>query len=185
MKNIYLTGFMCAGKTLAGRALARALRLPFCDSDALLEKKTGASLSALIKARGLGGFRRLEAELVRHLAARSGQVIALGGGVYPSRRWESLLKRTGVAVFLYCPWPELEVRLEAARAPRPLLSGSWKKAAPRAKKLYSARLRFYRRADITINTAGLTPAQTAEKTKKALNKIAEFTAETQRSQSGV
>jgi len=183
VKNIFLTGFMCAGKTLTGRALARALRLPFRDSDALLGKKAGADAAAIIKTKGLGAFRRLEAELVKNLAARSGQVIALGGGVYPSRRWAGLLKRTGVTVFLYCPWPELEGRLEAARAPRPLLAGPWAKVAPRAKKLYAARLKFYRRADITINTAGLTPAQTAEKTKKALYKITEFTTETQRGRS--
>lgn len=180
MKNIYLTGFMCAGKTLSGRALARALRLPFRDSDLLLDKKTGAAPAALIKKKGLGAFRRLEAALVKELAARSGQVIALGGGVYPSRRWASLLKRTGVTVFLYCPWPELEGRLEAARTPRPLLAGPWEKAAPRAKKLYAARLKFYRRADIMVNTAGLTPVQAAAKTKKALYKISEFTAEAQR-----
>ncbi|HBA59714.1 MAG TPA: hypothetical protein DCZ92_02605, partial [Elusimicrobia bacterium] len=36
LKNVYLTGFMCAGKTTAGRALARLLRLPFLDSDKLV-----------------------------------------------------------------------------------------------------------------------------------------------------
>lgn len=159
---------MCAGKTLAGRALARALGLPFCDSDLLLEKKTGAAVPALIKTKGLAGFRRLEAALVKELAAKNGQVIALGGGVYPSRKWESLLKRTGVTVFLYCPWPELEKRLKAARSPRPLLAGPWEEAARRAKKLYEARLGFYRRADITVNTSGLTPSQTAKEIGKAL-----------------
>lgn len=184
VKNIYLIGFMCAGKTLSGRALARALRLPFRDSDALLGKKAGANAAEIIKTKGLGAFRRLEAEAVKELTAKDGQVIALGGGVYPSRRWASLLERTGVTVFLHCPWPELEERLEAARAPRPLLAGPWKAAAPRAKKIYAARLKFYRRADITVNTAGLTPAQAAKKTIKALSKITEFTTESQRSQSG-
>lgn len=166
--NIYLTGFMCAGKTLTGRALSRALGLPFRDSDLLLEKKTGSAPAALIRTKGLGAFRRLEAGLVKKLAARGGQVIALGGGVYPSRRWAGLFKRTGVIVFLHCPWPELEGRLSAARAPRPLLAGPWEKAAPRAKKLYAARLGFYKRADLTVNTAGLTPGQAAGKIIKAL-----------------
>jgi shikimate kinase len=183
VKNVFLTGFMCAGKTLSGRPLARALKLPFYDSDLLLAKKAGTYLSAFIKARGLGAFRRLETAQVKELAARGGRIIALGGGVYPSRKWESLFKKTGITVFLYCPWPELEARLMAARAPRPLLDGPWEKAGPRAKKLYESRLKFYRRADITINTAGLTPAQVAGKTKKELCKINGFTTETQRERS--
>lgn len=168
--NIYLTGFMCAGKTLTGGALAAAMGLPFRDSDGLLRKKTGTKLAVIIRRDGLAVFRRLEAALVKELAARGGQVIALGGGVYPSRRWAGLLKRTGTTVFLDCPWPELAERLEAERSGRPLLDGPWEKALPRAKKLYETRLRFYRRADLRIGTAGLTPRQAAEKIKKALNK---------------
>jgi len=167
--NIYLTGFMCAGKTLTGRALAAAMGLPFLDSDALLRKKTGTKLAVIIRRDGLGVFRRLEAALVKELAARGGRVIALGGGVYPSRRWQGLLKKTGRTVFLDCPWPELAKRLEAERSGRPLLDGPWEKALPRAKKLYEARRVFYRRADIKIGTAGLNPGQAAEKIKKALS----------------
>ncbi|MDD5209277.1 MAG: shikimate kinase [Elusimicrobiales bacterium] len=166
--NIYLTGFMCAGKTSAGALLARALRLPFKDSDALLRKKTGEKLAVIIRRDGLGVFRRLEAGLVKELAARGGQVIALGGGVYPSGRWLGLLKRTGTTVFLSCPWPELAKRLKGERSGRPLLDGPWDKALRRAKKLYAARLGFYRRADLTLDTAGLTPLQAAKKIKKAL-----------------
>ncbi len=168
--NIYLTGFMCAGKTLTGRALAAVMGLPFRDSDALLRKKTGAKPAVIIRRDGLAVFRRLEAALLKELAARGGQVIALGGGVYPSRRWAGLLKKTGTTVFLDCPWPKLAKRLLAERSGRPLLDGPWEKALPRAKRLYEARRGFYRRADIKIGMAGLNPRQAAEKIKKALGK---------------
>lgn len=168
VRNVYLTGFMCAGKTSSGAVLARALRRPFLDSDALLRKKTGSRLAVIIRRDGLGAFRRLEAALVKEVSARGGQIVALGGGVYPSRRWEGLLKKTGETVFLDCPWPELEKRLKAGRAGRPLLDGPWGKAAARAKKLHDRRLKFYRRADITINAGGLSPRQAAVKIKKAL-----------------
>ena len=177
MKNVYLIGFMCAGKTSTGRALARMLRRPFLDSDSLFEKEHGAAAAYLIRKKGLGRFRSMEAALVKALAGGCGRVIALGGGIYPSGRRARLLKKTGVTVFLRCPWPELEARLKAARSGRPLLDGPWEKAAPRAKKLYARRLSFYRRADITIMTAGLTPAQIAKKTKRAL---AELSCQTQK-----
>lgn len=166
--NIYLAGFMCSGKTSAGAILARRLGLAFRDCDALLEKETGETVSSLVKKKGLAGFRRLEAARVRKLAAGRGQVIALGGGVYPSRGWKGLLGRTGVTVFLYCPWRQLEGRLKAAAGPRPLLAGPWEKAAVRAKKLYDRRLPFYRQAEIIVDASGLTPGGTAEKIIKAV-----------------
>ena len=167
-KNIYLTGFMCAGKTAAGKALSRALGLPFRDNDALIEKAVGRTVAALVKEKGLARFRSLEAAQLRKLSSSGGQVIALGGGVYPSRRWKGLLEATGVTVFLSCRWPELKRRLQAGRGPRPLLAGRLEEAVTRAEKLYTARLRFYRQADLTVDTAGITPAQAAARIKKAL-----------------
>lgn len=172
VRNIFLTGFMCAGKTAAGKLLASALGMPLADSDALAEKRAGRPISEIVEKQGLAAFRRLEAGCVKELAAGQGRVIALGGGVYPSRRWKSALAASGLTVFLHCPWAELEARLKPAAGTRPLLKGRWAAAGPRAKKLYSHRLRFYRRADITINTGGLTPAETADRIKKALaNKL--------------
>ncbi len=168
VRNIFLTGFMCAGKTSAGKLLARALGRPLADSDALAEKKAGNSVSAIVEQRGLAAFRKLESACVKELAAGRGRVIALGGGIYPSHRWKGALAASGITVFLHCPWNELEKRLKPEAGTRPLLKGAWAAAGPRAKKLYAARLPFYRRADITINTAGLTPARTAAKIKKAI-----------------
>lgn len=166
--NVWLCGFMCAGKTLAGRALARALRRPFADTDALLARRHGAPAGELIKKRGLGAFRRLEAALVKELAAGGGRVVALGGGFYPSGRRAALLKKSGRTVFLSVPWPELLRRLVKNRRGRPLLAGPWGKAAARAEKLFRSRLPYYRRAGLTVDISGLTPPQAAARLKKAL-----------------
>ena len=159
---------MCAGKTSAGKLLARALGRPLADSDALAEKKAGRSISEIVEKHGLAVFRKLEDRCVKELAAGQGRVIALGGGIYPSRRWKGTLAASGITIFLHCPWAELEKRLKPEAGTRPLLKGDWAAARPRAKKIYTGRLRFYRQADITINTGGLTPAQTTEKIKKAI-----------------
>lgn len=169
--NIYLTGFMCAGKTSAGRELARLLGLPFGDCDGLIEKKTGATIAGLVKKGGLAHFRALEAAQLRRLSALGGRVIALGGGVYPSPRWKRLLNATGVTVFLACPWPELAKRLQAGAPTRPLLAGRPQKSLARAKKLYTARLPYYGRADIRLNTSGLTPKGTAREIRGRLARI--------------
>lgn len=168
LKNIYLCGFMCAGKTSAGRALARLLRRPFADSDELIERRLGRTINDFVNKNGLAAFRREEAALVNQLAAAGGRVVALGGGVYPSRRWRGLLERTGSVVLLTCRWPELLRRLELGRGGRPLLAGPWPRAAARAKKLYSARLPHYRRAAFALDTGGLKPAAAARLIKERL-----------------
>lgn len=166
--NLYLTGFMCAGKTSAGRALAEALGRPFRDADALFVRASGRSVAEFVRVEGLAAFRRAEAAIVRALAAGGGRVVALGGGFYPSGTRAPLLKKSGTTVFLYCPWQELEDRLKAARRGRPLLAGPWEQAAPRAKKLYETRLPCYRRADLVVNVAGLNAEQAAAKIKRSL-----------------
>lgn len=165
--NIYLAGFMCSGKTSAGRLLARRLGRPFADTDAQVARRAGLTVKELVSRRGWRAFRRLEEAELRRLAAGAGRVVALGGGLYPSARWRSLLERTGVTVFLDCPWPELARRLRDNAAGRPLLSGPWKAAGPRAKGLYARRLPFYRRAAVRVDAAG-TPARTAELIRKEL-----------------
>ncbi|MCX5785502.1 MAG: hypothetical protein NTX59_07420 [Elusimicrobia bacterium] len=167
--NIYLTGFMCAGKTSTGKALARLLKRKFADSDRLVEKQAGIKIAELVDTKGLRAFRKLEAGAVRALAGKRGLAAALGGGIYPSRRWAGLLKSTGVTVYLHCAWPELEKRLKIARDLRPRLSGHWEQARKRANKLYSKRLPFYRLADLEINAGRLTPAQTAALIARKLN----------------
>jgi len=174
VKNIYLAGFMCAGKTLTGRALARLLRRPFCDSDQALEKEYGNTIAGLVREKGLAGFRKAEAAAVKKIAARGGLVAALGGGIYPSPRWKRRLGESGVTVYLHCPWPELKGRLRTARGARPLLAGDWAAACRRAAALYRKRLPFYRRAELTVNTAGLTPRAAAVKIKTLLAKRAEL-----------
>jgi shikimate kinase len=166
--NLYLTGFMCAGKTSTGRALAAALRRPFRDADALFARSSSRSVAGFVRAEGLAAFRRAEAGIVKELASQGGLVVALGGGYYPSGNRAPLLKKSGITVFLYCPWQELEDRLKAARRGRPLLAGPWEQAAPRAKKLYETRLPCYRRADLVVNVACLNPSQAAAKIKRSL-----------------
>lgn len=166
--NIYLTGFMCSGKTSTGRALAALLGRPFADSDRAVEKVAGCSIAALAEKSGMAAFRRTEAQEVKKLCAQGGRVVALGGGVYPARRWRGLLERTGITVFLDCGWEVLEERLKKNAAGRPLLAGGAPAALRRARGLLGRRLKYYKLAGIRIDAAGLTPAQAAALIAKGL-----------------
>lgn len=78
--RVVLTGFMGAGKTTVGRALATALGVEFIDADAELERRTGRSIPQIFAVDGEEGFRQIELATVVDVLATHDGVVALGGG---------------------------------------------------------------------------------------------------------
>ena len=99
-KNLVLIGMMGCGKSTAGALLARRLGLELADTDAFVEETEGRTIPEIFAADGEAHFRRAEEAAARALAARSGLVIACGGGL-PLRE-ESIrpLKESGTVFFL-------------------------------------------------------------------------------------
>ncbi len=56
-----VAGFMGAGKTTVGKALARRLRRPFIDLDREIERTASARIAELFATEGEQGFRVREA----------------------------------------------------------------------------------------------------------------------------
>jgi shikimate kinase len=162
MNNIFLIGPMGAGKTAAGRALANKLGRPFTDTDLLVKKLSGLTPGDFIRKRGLRAWRAAERAAFKAAANSSGRVIALGGGLYPNRALAPLFKRGGTTVCLSCGEAELLRRLRPSLKARPLLGGSPEKAAAAITRLLKARGRFYRKADLTVDTTCVTPASVAD-----------------------
>lgn len=77
---IVLVGFMGAGKSTVGRALAGRLGRPFVDSDAMIERATGLSIADIFEGYGEAGFREIEARVIADQLAGPPVVLALGGG---------------------------------------------------------------------------------------------------------
>jgi shikimate kinase/3-dehydroquinate synthase len=158
-ENLILTGFMGTGKTAAGRELARRLGREFVDMDALLEARESQTVADLFARQGESYFRRLEAGLCRELAARSGLVIATGGGaLIPDDNLE-ILAASGQVICLSASPAEILHRLEATKD-RPLLDVADRQA--RVADLLAQRARAYARIPLQVNTNGLTVAQVAD-----------------------
>lgn len=77
---IVLVGFMGAGKTTIGRALADRLGRPFVDTDELIEASLGLSIADIFEGYGEQGFREVEARVIVEQLAGPPAVVALGGG---------------------------------------------------------------------------------------------------------
>src|SRR5258708_27878056 len=78
--SVFLIGPMGSGKTAVGRHLSRALGLPFHDSDAEIERRTGVDIPFIFEKEGEAGFRQREREAIEALTALPGIVLATRGG---------------------------------------------------------------------------------------------------------
>src|SRR3972149_11828685 len=83
MDKIVLTGFMGTGKTVVGRHLARRIRLPFYDLDAVVEARAGRPIPQIFREEGEAAFRALEAEVAAATRPLRACVLAAGGGAPP------------------------------------------------------------------------------------------------------
>jgi len=119
-ENIYLIGLMGAGKTTIGRQLAKALKLPFYDSDKAIEESTGVDIPTIFEFEGEEGFRDREQKMLKQLTEMTGIVLATGGGAILREANRNLLKEKGFIVYLQC---SVERILERTRrdTQRPLL----------------------------------------------------------------
>lgn len=69
-----------AGKSTVGRRVADRLRLPFADSDSLVEERTGKAVSDIFISDGESEFRRLEREEIARALDEFTGILSLGGG---------------------------------------------------------------------------------------------------------
>ncbi len=143
--RVFLVGFMGAGKSTSGRALARRLGALFCDLDLRVAARLRSEIPEIFARLGEAVFR---AEETRQLVAVSrfpDLVVSTGGGTFASESNRELIGRLGVSVFLDAPWAEIVRRLPGKRSERPLFA-----TPEQAHELYLARLAHYRRADLRI-----------------------------------
>ena len=81
-KHVIMTGFMGAGKTTVGKALAEKQKVPFLDTDQLIEEKAGMTISRIFETQGEEAFRKMETSVLEDLLKRNDQtVISVGGGL--------------------------------------------------------------------------------------------------------
>lgn len=95
IENIVLTGMPGSGKTSIGRELASRLGREFFDSDEVIVSRADMSIPDIFSRYGEARFRELERETIAELGAKSGVVIATGGGVPVDPRNHAPLRQNG------------------------------------------------------------------------------------------
>jgi len=151
--NIYLIGLMGAGKTTIGRQLAKALQLPFYDSDKAIEEQTGVDIPTIFEYEGEEGFRAREQNMIAELTQINGIVLATGGGAILRPANRKALTENGFVVYLQCSVDKILQRTKRDTQ-RPLLNTENPRA--RIEKLFSEREPDYLScADFKIETSSM------------------------------
>jgi shikimate kinase len=152
--NIALIGFMGAGKSAVGRALASAAGMDFLDLDHMIEERAGRSIAEIFSLDGEPAFRRMEAEIIKDAAVRTNTVIACGGGAVLDQANIEALRRNAVIIYLTAEPSILLGRVLKSRERRPLLQVL--DPASAMNDLLKHREPLYRAAaDLTVNTSVL------------------------------
>jgi shikimate kinase len=153
-----LVGFMGAGKSTVGGALAARLGCEFEDLDERIERREGRTVPEIFRDSGEAQFRRMEraalGELLEELRGGVNKVVALGGGAFVQPANARLIEASGVpTVFLDAPAEELwrrccdQTREQGSQ--RPLL-----KSMEDFYKLYKVRRPKYLKATLHQETGG-------------------------------
>lgn len=80
MTRIILIGYMGAGKTTIGKALARQLNVDFCDLDWFIEERYHRTIQQIFDEKGEAGFREIERNMLHEVAEFENIIISCGGG---------------------------------------------------------------------------------------------------------
>jgi shikimate kinase len=165
--NIILTGFMGTGKSVVGKSLAARLGRPFFDTDVLIEEEAHASIARLFAEQGEPYFRALEAQMIKRVCARQRAVIATGGGAIVNAENARRMKGCGTVI---CLTATVETLLQRVRdnTDRPLLQGN--NPLNKMRTLLTSRAEAYARADVWIDTSGLSVDEVVETICATLDK---------------
>jgi shikimate kinase len=110
--KIYLVGFMTAGKTTVGRALAGRLSWRPFDLDAEIEAVEHRTVAEVFASQGEAHFRAREREALLRLLPERHAVVATGGGTFVDPANRSAILADGCSI-----WLDLTFKAVVARLP--------------------------------------------------------------------
>jgi shikimate kinase len=121
MTRIFLIGYMGAGKTTLGRALAAELGVEFIDLDCYIEERFRKTISQIFAEKGEEEFRNIERRMLHEVGEFENVIISTGGGTPCFFDNIEYMSSQGTTVFLDVPVERLFIRLSIARSKRPLI----------------------------------------------------------------
>jgi len=152
--NIILVGMPASGKTTIGNLLSDKLTgYTFVDTDSLIEKTQGMSVSDIFKKYSEDYFRKLEYETIQMVCSGgANKIVSVGGGAFENPNNRVTLLKFGKVFYLKSDLDILYYRVSKDTS-RPLLQNENPKQI--LKNLLEKREENYKKAHYTVDTSNL------------------------------
>lgn len=172
MMRIFLIGYMGAGKTTLGKALAKALGLTFIDLDWYIENRYRKTVSQIFQEKGEEGFRLLERNMLHETGEIEDVVISCGGGTPCFYDNMDFMNRQGQTLLLSASMEALIRRLTISRNKRPILKDKTPELLEAfVKQALEQRAPFYSQAAFEVDSSFLESVPEIQDTVKKVREI--------------
>jgi shikimate kinase len=155
--NVFLVGFMGAGKSTIARDLMEKLEMDRVEMDEMIVKKQGMSISEIFDEYGEAYFRNLESNTLIELQKRKQTIVSCGGGVVMRPENADHMKKNGRVVLLTAK-PETILERVKDSDERPILNNHMNVEFI-SELMEKRRERYLAVADIIVETDAKTVTQ--------------------------
>lgn len=149
MKNIYLIGFMGAGKSTIARKMSKKYGREQMEMDEEIERTEGMSIPDIFEKKGESYFREKETQLLERCTGQSRLVVSCGGGAAMRECNITEMKKNGVIIYLAAEPETVYERVKNSHN-RPLLEGNMNVAYIR-KLMEQREAKYSAAADLIVN----------------------------------
>ncbi len=148
--NIYLIGFMGAGKSTIAKLLQKELHRELVEMDERIVKEQGMPITEIFEKYGEDYFRDIESRLVQTIGEEGNTIVSCGGGVVVRPENIIEMKKSGKIIFLTATPETIFERVRYSKD-RPILNGNMN-VEYIAGLMEKRRALYEAAADITITT---------------------------------
>jgi XRE family aerobic/anaerobic benzoate catabolism transcriptional regulator len=161
-ERVALIGLRGAGKSTLGRIVAEKLGWNFVELNKEIERDNDMSVPEIFAMYGQEGYRRFEQAAVRKLIARDGPILlATGGGIVAEPVTFDVILSSFYTIWLKAEPEEHMRRVREQGDLRPM--GGDASAMQELRAILVSREPFYARARATVDTAGLSVEEAADR----------------------
>lgn len=121
-ENLFLIGFMGAGKSTVARKLSEQLGMDLIEMDERIVTEQGMSINDIFARYGESHFRDIESQLVVTIGEEGGKIVSCGGGVVVRPENTENMKAHGRIIYLTAT-PETIYERVKNGTDRPILNG--------------------------------------------------------------
>lgn len=165
-KNIFLIGFMGAGKSTIAKLLKEKLDMKLVEMDARIVEEQGMTINDIFSKYGESHFRDIESQLILTIGNEGETVVSCGGGVVVRSENTDYMKKNGTIIFLSAKPETIYERVKDSND-RPILNGHMN-VEYIAELMEKRRALYEAAADIRIETDGKDADSICEEIIKAL-----------------